>query len=61
MKVLGLDLGEMRMHKPRSPRRYFAELTGAQRLYPLIVLFGLNAAGTKYEWHEYDAEHAFGR
>ena len=25
------------------------------------VSFGLNAAGTKYEWHEYDAEHAFGR
>lgn len=25
------------------------------------VSFGLNAAGTRYEWHEYDAEHAFGR
>ena len=21
----------------------------------------LDAAGTRYQWHEYDAEHAFGR
>jgi ABC-type branched-subunit amino acid transport system ATPase component/predicted MFS family arabinose efflux permease len=43
VKVLGLDLGELRPHKPRSPRRYFGELTGGEALFPLIVLFGLNA------------------
>ena len=43
MKILGLDLGELRPHKPRSPRRYFGELTGGEALFPLIVLFGLNA------------------
>ncbi|HEX4491589.1 MAG TPA: MFS transporter [Acidimicrobiia bacterium] len=44
MKILGLDIGTVRLHKPRTPKRYFAELTGAERVYPLIVLFGLNAA-----------------
>jgi ABC-type branched-subunit amino acid transport system ATPase component/predicted MFS family arabinose efflux permease len=44
VKILGLDLGEMRPHKPRSPRRYFGELSGGEALFPLIVLFGLNAA-----------------
>ncbi len=43
MRVLGLDLGELRPHKLRSPRRYFNELTMGQALFPLIVLFGLNA------------------
>ena len=33
MKVLGLDLGEVRLHKPRSPRRYFAELPGSEKVY----------------------------
>src|SRR5262249_2033063 len=44
VKVLGLDLGEMRLHKPRTPRRYFAELPGSEKLLPLVVLFGRNAA-----------------
>jgi ABC-type branched-subunit amino acid transport system ATPase component/predicted MFS family arabinose efflux permease len=43
VRVLGLDLGELRPHKLRSPRRYFNELTMGQALFPLIVLFGLNA------------------
>jgi ABC-type branched-subunit amino acid transport system ATPase component/MFS family permease len=43
VKVLGLDLGELRPHKPRTPRQYFGQLTAGQALFPLIVLFGLNA------------------
>ncbi|MFM7224631.1 MAG: MFS transporter, partial [Actinomycetota bacterium] len=27
----------------RSPRQYFAELTAGEPLFPLLVLFGLNA------------------
>ncbi|HTD51103.1 MAG TPA: ATP-binding protein, partial [Acidimicrobiia bacterium] len=32
------------MHKPRSPRRFFEEMSGGQALFPLIVLVGLNAS-----------------
>ncbi len=41
MKILGVDLGPMRPRRPRSPRRYFSEITHGQELYPLIILFGL--------------------
>ena len=30
-------------HIPRTPRRFFEEITGGEALFPLIVLFGLNA------------------
>jgi ABC-type branched-subunit amino acid transport system ATPase component/predicted MFS family arabinose efflux permease len=43
VKILGLDLGELRPHKPRTPRQYFGQLTGGEALFPLLVLFGLNA------------------
>jgi ABC-type branched-subunit amino acid transport system ATPase component/predicted MFS family arabinose efflux permease len=43
VKILGLDLGELRPHKPRTPHQYFDQLTTGQALFPLIVLFGLNA------------------
>jgi len=32
------------MHKPRSPRRFFDEMSGGQALFPLIVLVGLNCS-----------------
>jgi branched-chain amino acid transport system ATP-binding protein len=31
------------VHKPRGPRQYFNEITAGHALYPLIILFGLNA------------------
>ena len=43
MKLLGVDLGKITLHKPRTPRRYFSELSGGAALFPIIVLFGLNA------------------
>jgi ABC-type branched-subunit amino acid transport system ATPase component/MFS family permease len=33
----------LQCHKPRGPRQYFNEITAGEALYPLIVLFGLNA------------------
>ncbi len=33
----------MRPKKPRSPRKYFSEITRGEPLYPLVVLFGLYA------------------
>src|SRR5436190_10029102 len=43
MKLFGIDLGPMRPKRPRSPRRYFADMAKGQPLYPLLVLFGLLA------------------
>ena len=31
------------MRRPRGPRRYFDDITAGYALYPLIILFGLNA------------------
>jgi branched-chain amino acid transport system ATP-binding protein len=31
------------MHRPRGPRQYFNEITAGHALFPLLVLFGLNA------------------
>jgi branched-chain amino acid transport system ATP-binding protein len=42
VKVFGVDLGPIKPKKPRSPSRYFGELTHGQALFPLIVLFGLH-------------------
>ena len=36
-------IGKLDVHKPRSPRRYFDEITMGYALFPLVVLFGLNA------------------
>ena len=36
-------IGGITVHQPRGPRRYFDEITGGYALYPLIILFGLNA------------------
>ncbi|GIU88197.1 MAG: hypothetical protein KatS3mg009_2712 [Acidimicrobiia bacterium] len=36
-------LGRIEVHKPRGPRRYFDEISGGAALFPLLVLFGLNA------------------
>jgi branched-chain amino acid transport system ATP-binding protein len=33
----------MEFHKPRGPRQYFDEITAGEALFPLLVLFGLNA------------------
>jgi len=43
MKLLGVDLGPMKPRRPRSPRQYFAEMTRGEALYPLLILFGLQA------------------
>ncbi|HEY5012772.1 MAG TPA: MFS transporter [Acidimicrobiia bacterium] len=43
MKILGVDLGKISLHKPRTPRQYFTDLTLGEALFPIIVLFGLNA------------------
>ena len=43
MKLLGVDFGTIRVHKPRTPRQYFSEVSGGAALFPLVVLFGLNA------------------
>ncbi|MDQ1532286.1 MAG: branched-chain amino acid transport system ATP-binding protein livF, partial [Actinomycetota bacterium] len=43
MKILGVDVGKITLHKPRTPRQYFANLSGGAALFPIIVLFGLNA------------------
>ena len=31
------------VRRPRGPRRYFDDITAGYALYPLIILFGLNA------------------
>ncbi len=31
------------VRRPRGPRRYFDDITGGDALFPLIILFGLNA------------------
>ncbi|MEQ1785623.1 MAG: MFS transporter [Acidimicrobiales bacterium] len=31
------------VHAPRAPRRYLTDITGGQAIYPLLILFGLNA------------------
>jgi branched-chain amino acid transport system ATP-binding protein len=36
-------IGKLAVHKPRGPRRYFDEITMGYALFPLVVLFGLNA------------------
>ena len=41
-KVL-FRIGKLDVHKPRGPRRYFDEITVGYALFPLVVLFGLNA------------------
>ena len=43
MKIFGVDLGPIKPKKPRSPRRYFGEITRGQALFPLVILFGLHA------------------
>jgi ABC-type branched-subunit amino acid transport system ATPase component/MFS family permease len=43
VKILGVDLGKISLHKPRTPRQYFTDLTLGEALFPIIVLFGLNA------------------
>lgn len=43
MKMFGIDFGPMKPNKPRSPKRYFSELTSGEALYPLLILFGLRA------------------
>jgi len=30
-------------HKPRGPRQYFHEISAGEALFPLLILFGLNA------------------
>jgi len=36
-------IGKIPVHKPRGPHRYFDEITMGYALFPLVVLFGLNA------------------
>ena len=43
MKILGVDLGKITLHKPRTPRQYFTDLTLGEALFPIVILFGLNA------------------
>ncbi len=38
-----LHLGRTPVHLPRPPRRYLREITGGGAVFPLVVLFGLNA------------------
>ncbi|MDQ1448160.1 MAG: branched-chain amino acid transport system ATP-binding protein livF, partial [Actinomycetota bacterium] len=41
-KVL-FHIGKLPVHKPRGPHRYFDEITAGYPLFPLVVLFALNA------------------
>jgi ABC-type branched-subunit amino acid transport system ATPase component/MFS family permease len=41
-KVL-FHIGTLPVHKPRGPHRYFDEITAGYPLFPLVVLFALNA------------------
>ncbi len=36
-------IGSIEVHKPRGPRQYFNEITAGEALFPLLVLFALNA------------------
>ena len=36
-------IGSNPVHLPRAPRRYLQDITGGAAIYPLLVLFGLNA------------------
>ena len=36
-------LGTRTVHKPRLPGRYFRDAAGPAAVFPLVVLFGLNA------------------
>ncbi|MGK2948685.1 MAG: MFS transporter [Acidimicrobiales bacterium] len=36
-------VGQTPFHAPRGPRRYLTDITGGQAVYPLLILFGLNA------------------
>ncbi len=36
-------IGKLPVHKPRGPHQYFDEITAGYALYPLVVLFALNA------------------
>jgi len=36
-------IGKTPVHAPRAPRRYLNEITGGHAVYPLLILFGLNA------------------
>ncbi|MGQ0832257.1 MAG: MFS transporter [Microthrixaceae bacterium] len=36
-------IGSTPVHLPRAPRRYLQDITGGAAIYPLLVLFGLNA------------------
>jgi ABC-type branched-subunit amino acid transport system ATPase component/MFS family permease len=42
-RVKWFKLGPTTVHKPRRPRVYFDHLTAGYALYPLLILFGLNA------------------
>jgi len=41
-KVL-FHMGKIAVHKPRGVHQYFDEMTAGYALFPLVVLFGLNA------------------
>ena len=41
-KVL-FHLRKLPVHKPRGPRQYFNEISAGYAIFPLVVLFGLNA------------------
>ena len=43
MRPVLLRVGRLELHKPRGPRQYFGEISGGEALFPLLVLFGLNA------------------
>ncbi|HEX5616300.1 MAG TPA: MFS transporter [Acidimicrobiia bacterium] len=36
-------VGRLTIHVPRAPRQYFDDISGGEALFPLVVLFGLNA------------------
>jgi branched-chain amino acid transport system ATP-binding protein len=36
-------IGGIEVHKPRGPNQYFNEITAGQALFPLLILFALNA------------------
>jgi branched-chain amino acid transport system ATP-binding protein len=36
-------IGRVTVHRPRPPRRYLNDISAGQAVFPLIVLFGLNA------------------
>ena len=41
--VRSFSIGRHTVRRPRGPRRYFDDITAGYALYPLIILFGLNA------------------